>query len=196
MNVNLKQITGPWDRGYVLDKHVLSSTFTGYNEQGHAQFDTTRSDIGEALFKLKYRSDKSQIASLAAQVATSIVPHFDKVEMIIPMPASNTRPWQPVDEIAKELAKLINAPLIEGVIVKTAAAQGTKQLKDMTTKEEKLAALNGRFSIKDVITNEGCWNTLLLDDLFDTGASMEAACTALRTYPKVKNIYVAALTWS
>ncbi len=35
--------------------HTISSTFLGYNEYGHAQYDTTRSTLGELLYQLKYR---------------------------------------------------------------------------------------------------------------------------------------------
>ncbi|WP_456024069.1 hypothetical protein [Pseudomonas protegens] len=45
------------------------------------------------------------------------------------------------------------------------------------------------------ITTDGCWNVLVVDDLFDSGASMDAACAVLRKYLKVGKIYVAALTW-
>jgi hypothetical protein len=41
----------------------------------------------------------------------------------------------------------------------------------MNTKEEKMAALEGRFTINDRITNPGSWNALLFDDLYDIGAS-------------------------
>ena len=68
-------------------------------------------------------------------------------------------------------------------------------LKNLGSKDEKVAALAGRFTIKDTITNEGCWNALVVDDLFDSGASMEAVCAALRTYKKINEIYVATLTW-
>lgn len=196
MQVNIREIKGNWDGGYVLDKHTLSSTFIGYNEHGHAQFDTKRSEAGEALFQLKYRNGKDQAALLAQQVATSIVPQFEKLELIIPMPASTTRAWQPVDEVAKELGKLIGIPVIEGVLIKLPQEAQGPQLKNLTTKEEKLAALAGRLTVKDVITNEGHWNALLFDDLFDTGATMEAATALLKTYPKFNKIYVAALTWS
>lgn len=38
-------------------------------------------------------------------------------------------------------------------------------------------------------------DALVLDDLFDSGASMKAACSVLRTYAKIDKIFVAALTW-
>jgi predicted amidophosphoribosyltransferase len=196
MQVNLRQISGNWDLGYVLDKHTVSSTFIGYNESGHPQFDTKRSEVGEALFQLKYRNGKEQAAPLAQQIVTTIVPKLEKVELIIPMPASNTRPWQPVDEVAKELSKLINVPVIDGVLVKIAQETPGPSLKDLGTKEEKVAALTGRLAVKDAITNSGRWNALLLDDLFDSGASMEAATALLKTYPKINKVYAAALTWS
>ena len=195
MNVNLRAICGNWDQGYVLDKHTLSSEYVGDNQYGHPQFDTKRSEAGEALFKLKYRSDKSQAAPLAAQVATSIIPKFEKVGLIVPMPASNVRAWQPVNEVAKELGALIKAPVFDNIVVKAVPDAEAKQLKDMATKEEKQGALKGKFTINDGIQNSGKWNALLLDDLFDTGASMEAVVAALRTYQKIVKIFVAALTW-
>ena len=51
MEVNVKEIYGEWDLGYSLDKHTVSSTPVGYNEFGHMQYDTTRSEAGEALKK-------------------------------------------------------------------------------------------------------------------------------------------------
>ncbi|MNP85798.1 hypothetical protein D3C76_1856890 [compost metagenome] len=65
----------------------------------------------------------------------------------------------------------------------------------MHSKAEKVAAIGDGFSVNDVIINAGCWNALVVDDLFDSGASMEAACTALRKCQKVRSIYVVALTW-
>ena len=93
------------------------------------------------------------------------------------------------------MGRAINVPVFENILVKAAESGGGQQLKDMTDKEQKKAALVGRFTINDNISNTRSWNVLLLDDLFDTGASMEVACAALRTYAKIKNIYVAALTW-
>jgi predicted amidophosphoribosyltransferase len=114
---------------------------------------------------------------------------------MIPMPASTVRAKQPVDEIAKELGRLTGIPVFPNIVAKSPAPHGSQQLKNLKTKAEKVAALEGRFTINPEITNDGCWNALMLDDLFDTGATMEAVCAALRTYPKINQVFAATVTW-
>ncbi|HBM3221022.1 TPA: ComF family protein [Klebsiella oxytoca] len=193
MNVNLRKIEGNWTLGYALDKHTLSSTFLGYNEYGRGQWDTTRSEAGQALFRLKYRDDYSQIEAIAQAIVNEIVaPYFPKIGFVVPMPASKKRDVQPVTKLAKRVAELLGVVCIESSLLKAAT---DVSLKDLTTKEEKVAVINGAFSVVDRIKNEGQWDALLIDDLFDTGATMEAACHALGSYNKVKGIYVATISW-
>jgi predicted amidophosphoribosyltransferase len=195
MKNNILRINGNWDVGYVLDKHTLSSTYIGDNEQGHPQFDTVRSEVGEALYQLKYRSDFSQVDLLAAEIHQHLVPKFGTIGLVIPMPATNARPRQPVTEIARALAKHLQVNSFENLLVKVPAAAGAPALKNLVGREAKVEALKGRFAVQDGIAGDGCWNVLLVDDLFDTGASMDAACALLRTYHKIGKIFVAALTW-
>ncbi|MBN8993538.1 MAG: ComF family protein [Rhizobiales bacterium] len=195
MKVQLKKLEGGWDAGYALNKHTLSSEFIGYNEFGHPMFDTMRSEPGEALYQLKYRSDWTQVEPLAAQIKASLLPKFGEVGLIIPMPASTTRARQPVYELAKELGKITNTPVFDNIILKAPATEGGSQLKNLNTRQEKDEALNGRFSINPGIANEGRWNALLLDDLFDTGATMDAVAKTLKTYKKIGKVYVASVTW-
>ena len=195
MKVSIKKIEGNWDAGYALDKHMLKSVFIGHNEYGHAQFDNTRTEVGEAVYQLKYRQDWAQVEPLARQIADSIVPLLGQIGVVIPVPASKVRARQPVYEVATSLAKRIGVESFEGVVIKTAADASSTPLKDLATKQEKMESLKGRFEIKDAIPSQGPWNALVVDDLYDTGASMEAVCSALRTYRKIKGIYVAALTW-
>lgn len=195
MQVQVRKLEGSWDFGYALHKHTLSSAYLGEDEYGYPRFNNIRSEPGEALYRLKYRSDWTQVGPLAAQVQTTLLPLFGPIGLIIPMPASTIRARQPVDDIANELGRLTGIPVFSNIIVKSPSPEGSAQLKNMYTREENDAALQGRFSINPAITNEGLWDALVLDDLFDTGATMDAACKALRTYKKINQIYTASITW-
>ncbi|WP_125561436.1 ComF family protein [Pseudoalteromonas rubra] len=190
MDVNIKEITGVWDLGYSLDKHTLHSTPTGYNDFGYMQFDTVRPEAGEALFQLKYRSDYSQIPLIAQQLYDSFGGIFSTVSLIIPMPPSKARTRQPVTEIAREFARLKGVPCYENLLVKTYA---TAPMKDIPTREEKVSALMGAFTIYDVLCS-GQHDVLIVDDLFDTGSSLEAATNVLRNYSKIGRVFVTTVT--
>lgn len=195
MEVRVKKIEGSWDLGYVLHKHTLSSVYLGVDERGHDRFDNTRSEPGEALYQLKYQRDWSKVEPLAEQIKETLLPLFGKIGMIIPMPASTVRAKQPVNELAYALGRLTETPVFDQMIVKAPAPAGSPALKNLRSRADKDAALAGRFTINEAITNDGHWNALLLDDLFDTGATMDAVCQALRTYKKINRIYAAAITW-
>lgn len=192
MKAVLRQIEGPWDEGWVLDKHTLGSKYLGDNEFGHPVFETTRTEVGEAIYHLKYKSDWSQVQPLAQALAGYIFPKLVDVGFILPIPASATRSRQPVVELAEALGKIVGKPVFTDTLRKASTG---KSLKDLNTKEEKVEAIGDSITVNNQITNEGAWNVLVVDDLYHTGASMEAACKVLRAYPKVKKIYVAALTW-
>lgn len=195
MEVNLRRLNGIWDDGYALDKHMKSSTFIGNDpSNGRPRFDNIRTDAGEAVYQLKYQQKWDEAKNLAEAVFEEIIPKFPKISLIIPMPASTARQRQPVNEVASELARLMEVNSFDNIIIKAASTSGVT-LKNLSTKAEKEAELEGRFSINDPISQQGKWNMLLLDDLYDSGASMEAATKALRTYPKIDKIYIAALTW-
>lgn len=196
MAVNLRKIEGNWHLGYALDKHMLSSTFTGHNEYGHPTFDNKRTDVGEAVYQLKYRQDWAQAARLARGIVTHIVPLLaDKIGLVVPMPASTVRARQPVTEVAQEVAKLLQVNVFTNLLIKNNVPNANQSLKNLGSKEEKVAALAGRFRLEDVIAGKEQWNALVIDDLFDSGASMEAACSLLKSYEKIDKVFVAALTW-
>ncbi|WP_347985835.1 ComF family protein [Methylomonas sp. AM2-LC] len=190
MKVNVQKIFGNWDTGYSLDKHSLGSVFIGYNNYGHPMFDTTRTEIGEALYQLKFRSDRNQVDALGQQIVDSLGHFFQSASFILPMPASKLRAFQPVNEVANQVAALMNIPYIDNVLVKTAS---TDQVKNMPSKEDRVKALCKAFKINDVLV-EGSYNALIVDDLYDTGSSLEAATAMLRQYTKIKKIFVATIT--
>ena len=116
MEVSLHELLGNWDKGFALHKHTLSSVFTGNNEYGHPTFDATRSEPGEALFQLKYRSDYNQVDPLAQAILDHIIPRIGGFGMVIPMPATKQRARQPVHEITEKLSKLTGAFYAPGLL--------------------------------------------------------------------------------
>lgn len=195
MKVRLRRISGEFSDGYALDKHIVSSVFIGHNDYGHPQFDTTRTAAGEAVFQLKYRGDFDQVKPLAKAVIRNIVPHFPKFGLVMPAPASTTRSRQPVHEVAEAIAGRMDVPLFDTLIVKSAVAGNTTSLKNMNTRQEKDEALKGRYLLNKDIETKGSWNVLVVDDLYHTGATMDAVCRLLAQYDKISGVYVAALTW-
>src|SRR5690606_18877595 len=155
----------------------------------------TRSDPGEALYQLKYRGDFNQVDPLAQAIFDNIVPNLGSFAMVVPMPATNHRVRQPVDEIAQKLAQLTGTLYAE-LLKKNPPPPGAPQIKDLPTKAAKVEALAERFVLDEtVIDNQGRWNALLVDDRYDSGASAEAACAVLRTYAKVGEVLLATCTW-
>ncbi|MFS3602617.1 ComF family protein [Proteus vulgaris] len=192
MQVNMKEIIGNWNLGFAMDKHMIRSTYLGDNEYGRPQFNNERTEVGEAVYQLKYKHDYQQIAPLAQCIYDNAVPFFENIQLIIPMAASNKRDIQPVTAIARLLAEMVRVPCFDELLFKQ---PGGVSLKDLCTKEEKEKAVAGAFYVQDKIQNIGPFNALVIDDLFHTGASLEAACLELRRYNKINKIYVAALTW-
>lgn len=190
MKKDIVKIEGLWDLGYTLDRQVESSTYLGDDENGKPQFDTTRTEIGEAMYQLKYKSDFSKVDPLSDELVTLIKSKFKSVDIVIPMPPSKARGQQPVIELAKAVAKKIGRTYSDNTLVKNGT---TKQMKDLKNRDEKVTALLGCFTINKNL-GTGLVDVLIVDDIFATGSSLEAACKVLRQYKSVRNIYVAILT--
>lgn len=181
-------LQGPWDAGFVLAYHSVSSVFLGHDEYGHAQYDTTRSQIGEWLYQLKYRSDRSGMQPLANAAAAFYKEWGIVADFVVPVPPSKHRNFQPLLAIANEFATLIGVPICEECVRKTAA---TPELKNIYDHSERIKALQDKFeAMPDLVAGK---QILLLDDLFRSGATMTVLTDALRE-AGASRIYALALT--
>lgn len=186
----MQKIFGNWDLGYSLDKHTISSTYIGKDQWGNDDFHTLRTEAGEAVHQLKNRRyDHNQVDELAKQLVDSLGNYFRDASLVIPMPPSKHRISQPVPEIAKQVAVLMDIPYIGNVLVKAAP---TPQMKNIPT-DERFKILCSAFQINDVLA-EGTYNALIVDDIYDTNSSLRAAIAALKQYPKIQRIFVATIT--
>jgi predicted amidophosphoribosyltransferase len=190
MKTNVEKIAGAWDLGFVLDKQVESSTYLGDDDNGHPQFNTIRTEVGEAVYQLKYKYDATRIDSLASEVVKVVQSHIGSVDVVIPMSPSKVRPSQPVFEIAKAVASKLKKNYSQDTLVKSTP---TKQMKDIETREEKVSTLQGTIRVNQNLGPSPI-DVLLVDDIFSSGSSLEVACQALRGYPSIRKINVVVLS--
>lgn len=184
-----RQILGKWREGFALDLHTLSSIPLGENEFGHMQFATTRSEVGELLFKLKNRGDTSTVPELVAAVVTFMKTWKPPIDMIVPVPPSSSgRAVQPVMLLAQAITAQLQIALVEAV-TKT---RETSQLKNIFDLDERLKALEGVHAVDPAVARGR--RILLFDDLFRSGATMNAVTAALYEQGKAAEVYALTIT--
>lgn len=191
MQANVRQMQGNWQHGFSLDRQTLWSHYLGLNEHGYDHWETRRPPVGEAMYQLKYKGDWTQVQVLAEAIVEHICPLIPIPAAIIPMAASTARQIQPVTAVAQALGQLVQIPVCTNVLFKV---PGGPRLKDLKTREEKDQALAGRFYVVDNLPWNDARHVLLLDDLYDSGASAEAATAKLLENPKVSGVTLVTLT--
>lgn len=187
VRINVQPLRGKWQYGWALDLHTVSST-----PLPDGSFETQRTEIGELLFQLKYRHDRSKIepiADVAAQFLRSrwILPNL---VAIIPVPPSNmTRPFQPVRELAVLIGDKIGVPVLLDYLVKDKPTEALKDIEDPISRRQQL---QGAFRVKDM-SLAGKW-VLVFDDLFRSGETLTAITDVLYSQGKVTRVYVLTIT--
>ena len=159
-NIRPMRIPGRWRDGRVLDYHTLSSTYIGDDEFGHPQFDTKRSEVGELLYRLKYRSDDSAVAPLVETVASFVSAWNPVAEMIVPVPPSRARASQPVLVLAEAIAGRLDVCYAPGCVKRT---RDVPELKDVYEYDERTRLLSDLHAV-DKAQVQGR-KVLLFDDL-------------------------------
>jgi len=183
-------LKGDWQEGFALDVHTVSSTFLGYDEYGHEVFDTKRSPMGELLYQLKYKADKTAIKEIVAAASNFLISDWKiRVDVIVPVPPSKTnRAIQPVIVVAKGISTSLKIPYAEA-LVKT---KGTPELKNVSDYQKRSELLTDAFGIRGSEVKGK--NVLLVDDLFRSGATLNAITKVLYDLGKARKVYVLSLT--
>jgi competence protein ComFC len=170
MNIDPKMILGNWTHGWALEQHTVRSTSGGSDSSLHPEFDTERTELGEALYKLKYRNDRSQVEPIAQTVSVFIRgrSEFADIKAVLAVPPSDTRrSFQPVEALAARIGAMLNLPAPDDYLLK---ARVTLPLKSVIGKHSRRMVLDQRFADMHV---------LLFDDLFRSGETLKAVTAAL-----------------
>jgi ATP-dependent DNA helicase RecQ len=135
----------------------------------------TRSPVGELAFRLKYQGDFNAIPPLVQKIKDLIQDHPEiaQVDAVIPVPSSVQREKDPVSSLASEIAKQVKInywPVL-------AKSRKTEQQKQFQTLAQKKANVAGAFQLQSSVKGK---RLLVLDDLFDSGATLEEITKLLK----------------
>lgn len=169
------KLLGRWREGFALHRHIVSSTYIGDNEYGHPMFDTKRTEIGELTYRLKYKSDNSVVGDIADVAADFVKSWNPSISVIIPAPPSNqTRVQQPVFVLAQAVGQRLSIAVREGGVTR---AKNVPQLKDVRDGATRLQLLKNAHTVDQSIVKDQ--RVLLFDDVFQSGATLNAVAEAL-----------------
>lgn len=187
--VNPQGVRGPWRAGIVLDWHTVGSQLVGQNEFGHPIFETQRTPLGELLFRFKYRADQAALTAIVAKTVEYLGPRTrGKFDLLIPVPPSNpTRVW--ACRLAEEIAAGLGVPYSDSALTKIKA---TGELKSVADPEIRREMLQGAFQANALEVRGK--TVLIVDDLYRSGATLEAAAEAVTGVGSARAVYVLAIT--
>ena len=172
-----KPLSGPWHSGWALGFH---SRFAGA--------DWSRSGVGDLAFRLKYKSDLSAAQPLVKEIMALFAEHPElrDVDALVPVPPSTARPFDPVRIMADALSRHLRIP-VTPILTRKRRAMPQKQ---MNTLAQKRANVAKAFAVQGEIDGK---RLLVVDDLYDSGATLEEAANIL-SKAGAKRICVLTLT--
>ena len=188
VGVNPIELIGPWDEGYALDIHTVSSTYIGDNVYGHPEFITEYSEMGQLLHLFKYKN-KQSILSDIIKLAKPFIESWSairEVSFVLPVPSSKIRIYQPAQEIASEIASFIHVGYSDEILQKVSSIES----KDLSPNDKQ--QVYGSIIKTAKATQEH--NMLLVDDLYKSGATLVECVRVLREDPKINKIFVLTMT--
>ena len=167
----------------------MSSDYLGDDPYGNPVYDTVRSPLGEQLFQLKYRQDKTAVRPIVEVAVRFLNSWKPDVQLLLPTPPSNEdRRVQPVHMIAEAMATEAGIEFCDTCLSKTGS---TAELKNVHVYSERVKVLRGIFSVIEE-RDEGR-GVLVLDDLFPSGATLSALTESLYNC-RVRDVFVMTIT--
>ncbi len=109
------EIAGNWSKGIAFDNHTLSSEYLGVDQFGHDRWDSTRSEMGELAYQLKYKGKSGNIPKIVELLDR--IKGIEEMDLIVPIPPTDaTRSFQPVTLISQALGKGHNVKVITDLL--------------------------------------------------------------------------------
>ena len=182
------RITGSWNDGFALDRHTISSVPTG--DPYH--WDTTRTELGQLVYQLKYLGDRNALESIVDTAGDFLKNRWEgllPVDGLVPVPPSvSSRNFQPAVEIGQALASRLKIPFRTDLIAKISVTPQMKNVGDWAERRQMLrqAIQKGPGSFEGK-------TALVFDDLVESGSTLGRVTDVLRSMG-ASEVYALALT--
>lgn len=167
-NLNVIPLAGSFDSGYALGH---------YSERAGAK--TEKTQVGELLHRFKYQFDPDageELANLAAELIKGQRVLKSSDFMLTVPPSFTSRPFDPIAFLAERVSQRTKIRWERDVIKRARITKLQKRIFDKADKEENVISA---FSLGNPGLISGK-RILLLDDLYDSGATINQISQILR----------------
>jgi hypothetical protein len=160
-----RPLRGPWEAGWALDFH---SRFSGAAWE--------RTEVGELAYRFKYGGEVDLAGELADRLLQLIRDHpeFARLDVVLPVPSSQPRATEPVHLLATALARRLGVSVRTDWLVKTRETHPQKEMRTLAQKRRNVA---GAFAVRGPVRGR---RVLVVDDLYDSGATLEEVTRVLQ----------------
>lgn len=172
-------LKGSWGLGFALDFH---SRFQ--------DDDLRRTELGELIYRYKYGGEKRLVEVLSARLADFIKKNtpFRDADGIVCIPSTwRRKEYDPVPLLARHVAEKTGLPFLSNALEKVRYTEPQKELGTLAAKQRNVLSA---FMVRGDVKGK---RILLLDDLCDSGATLQEATRVLKI-AGVKEVLVLVLT--
>ncbi|HAL61008.1 MAG TPA: hypothetical protein DCP08_01195 [Chloroflexi bacterium] len=174
-----KPLQGLWHLGFALDFH---SRFEGDERR--------RTELGELTYRYKYGGEKRLAKVLSTRLADFIKKNapFRDADGIVCIPSTwKRRNYDPVPLLARHVAQEAGLPFFSDALEKVRYTDPQKELRTLAAKQRNILSA---FMVRGDVKGK---RILLLDDLCDSGATLQEA-TRVLTIAGAEEVLVLVLT--
>lgn len=140
------------------------------------------------MYNLKYKKDYDAAPEIVEAVETLMKEWKPSVDILVPVPPSSRRNVQPVFLLAKAISRRLGIPLADCVT----KARNVPQLKNTFDLDKRAKLLEDLYTIDKSVTQGK--SILLFDDLYRSGATMNAITAELYEAGKATHIFALTIT--